>query len=76
MKIINDLNLNGNQIINGTAEIVSNLPSTDLNEGRLVYHSVDKCYYYYNGTEWKAGSGFESSLKLVEAQPYESPEVI
>lgn len=53
MKIINDLNLNGNQIINGTAEIVSNLPSTDLNEGRLVYHSVDKCYYYYNGAEWK-----------------------
>lgn len=52
MKIIDDLNLKSNSIIEGKFESVSTLPSDKLFKGRIVYLSTDNKYYYYDGTKW------------------------
>ena len=52
MKINSNLEMNGNQLILGRAEMVSDFPNDKLFEGRLIYHSLDKKYYYYDGNNW------------------------
>lgn len=49
MKINSNLDINNNQIIKVRIESVSELPTDNLVEGRIVYYTVDKKYYYYDG---------------------------
>ena len=74
-KFLVNLNMDQNEIKNMLLDKRNTAPNSPA-AGQIYYNTVDKKIYIYNGTEWKAGSGFESSLNLVEAQPYESPEVI
>ena len=74
-KFLVNLNMDQNEIKNMLLDkrnAAPNLPAA----GQIYYNTTDKKIYIYNGIEWIAGSGFKSSLSLVEAQPYESPEVI
>lgn len=52
MKINSNLDINNNQIIKVRIESVSELPTDNLVEGRIVYYTVDKKYYYYDGEKW------------------------
>ena len=74
-KFLVNLNMDQNEIKNMLLDKRNTAPNSPA-AGQIYYNTTDKKIYIYNGTEWIAGSGFESSLKLVEAQPYESPEVI
>ncbi len=62
MKLKNNIELDGNQLIEARAEVVSDFPNTKLVEGRIIYHSPNKKYYYYNGTEWKDYAGEGSAV--------------
>lgn len=61
MKLNNNLNMNGNEIINVKIENTTEFPTQDLVEGRLIYHITDKKYYYYNGDNWIAINGSNTS---------------
>lgn len=61
MKLNNNLNMNGNEIINVKIENTTEFPTQDLVEGRLIYHITDKKYYYYNGDNWVAINGSNTS---------------
>ena len=41
-KFVTNLNLNQNQLINGTFEVLASDPSTDNFEGRLIYNA--RCF--------------------------------
>ena len=74
-KFLVNLNMDQNEIKNMLLDKRNTAPDSPA-AGQIYYNITDKKIYIYNGTEWIAGSGFKSSLSLVEAQPYESPEVI
>lgn len=52
MKTNTNLDMSNNELVNAKFEEVSDFPTDNLFEGRLVYHSNNKKYYYYNGTKW------------------------
>lgn len=52
-KFVTNLDLNQNQILNGTFEVVAVDPSTGNFEGRTIYHSVHDVIKIYTGTAWK-----------------------
>lgn len=52
MKTNTNLDMSNNELVNAKFEEVSDFPTDNLFEGRLVYHSTNKKYYYYNGTKW------------------------
>lgn len=54
MKSFSNLDINNNQLIKIRIESVSELPTENLVEGRIVYYTTDKKYYYYDGTKWNA----------------------
>ena len=74
-KFLVNLNMDQNEIKNMLLDKRNTAPNSPA-AGQIYYNTTDKKIYIYNGIEWTAGSGFKSSLNLVEAQPYESPEVI
>ena len=74
-KFLINLNMDQNEIKNMLLDKRNTAPNSPA-AGQIYYNTTDKKIYIYNGIEWTAGSGFKSSLSLVEAQPYESPEVI
>ena len=74
-KFLVNLNMDQNEIKNMLLDKRNTAPDLPA-AGQIYYNTTDKKIYIYNGIEWTAGSGFKSSLNLVEAQPYESPEVI
>ena len=74
-KFLVNLNMDQNEIKNMLLDKRNTTPDSPA-AGQIYYNTTDKKIYVYNGTEWTAGSGFKSSLNLIEAQPYESPEVI
>jgi hypothetical protein len=53
MKFVSNLNLNQNEIRNGTFEIVATDPATNNFEGRLIYNSTEKLFKVYTGTAWR-----------------------
>lgn len=53
MKVITDINMNGNQIKNVAIESVSTLPITNLIVGRIVYLTTENKYYCYTSNGWK-----------------------
>lgn len=52
-KFVTNLDLNGNQILNGRLEAVAADPSTGNFEGRLIYRTDLDCIKFYDGTAWK-----------------------
>ena len=52
-KFVTNLDLNGNQLLNGRFEAVAADPSTGNFEGRLIYRTDIDCIKYYDGTAWK-----------------------
>ena len=52
-KFLTNLDLNNNQILNGTFEKLGTDPSTNLFEGRMFFHTGDDAVKYYTGTAWE-----------------------
>jgi hypothetical protein len=52
-KFVTNLDLNGNQILNGRLEAVAADPSTGNFEGRLIYRTDLDCIKFYDGSAWK-----------------------
>lgn len=51
-KFVTNLDLNQNQILNGTFEKLAADPATGLFEGRMFYHTGEDALKYYTGTAW------------------------
>jgi hypothetical protein len=51
-KFVTNLDLNGNQILNGRLEAVGADPTTGNFEGRLIYRTDLDCVKVHNGTSW------------------------
>lgn len=54
MKILTNLDLAKNQIINGVIQKVSSDPTTKLVEGWIIYNTTDHKFKVYNGQKWVA----------------------
>ena len=52
-KFVTNLDLNQNQILNGTFEKLAADPSTGLFEGRMFYHTGEDSVKYYTGAAWE-----------------------
>lgn len=52
-KFLTNLDLNNNQILNGTFEKVGTDPNSNLFEGRMIYHTGDDAVKYYTGSAWE-----------------------
>jgi hypothetical protein len=52
-KFLTNLDLVNNQILNGTFEKLGTDPSTNLFEGRMIYHTGDDAVKYYTGAAWE-----------------------
>lgn len=52
-KFLTNLDLNQNQILNGTFEIVGTDPSSDNFEGRTIYNSTEDVIKVYTGSAWR-----------------------
>jgi hypothetical protein len=52
-KFLTNLDLNNNQVLNGTFEKLGANPSTNLFEGRMFYHTGDDAIKYYTGAAWE-----------------------
>jgi hypothetical protein len=50
MKFVTNLDLNQNQLINGTFEILASDPSTNLFDGRLIFNSTEGVIKVYDAT--------------------------
>ena len=58
MKIMSNIDLMRNQIMNGIVQNVTSDPTTKLKQGWLIYNTVDDKLKFYNGTQWVAiGTG-------------------
>ncbi len=51
-KFVTNLDLNQNQILNGTFEKLAADPATGLFEGRMFYHTGEDALKYYTGSAW------------------------
>ena len=52
-KFLTNIDLNRNQLVNATLQQVPTDPTTDLFEGRLVYHTGEDVIKVYSGTAWR-----------------------
>jgi hypothetical protein len=52
-KFLTNLDLNNNQILNGTFEKLGANPDSNLFEGRMFYHTGDDAVKYYTGEAWE-----------------------
>jgi hypothetical protein len=50
MKFVTNLDLNQNQLINGTFEVLASDPSTNLFDGRLIFNSTEGVIKVYDAT--------------------------
>jgi hypothetical protein len=50
MKFVTNLNLNQNQLINGTFEVLASDPSTGNFDGRLIFNSTEGTIKVYDAT--------------------------
>lgn len=73
-KFVTNLDLNGNQLLNGRFESVAADPNTNLFEGRLIYRTDLDCIKYYDGSAWKvvvkgvaSGGTYSSALTITES---------
>lgn len=73
-KFVTNLDLNKNQILNGTFEVLTADPVSNLFEGRMYYNSTYDIIRYYTGGQWKllvnnvvAGGSYASAITVNEA---------
>lgn len=73
-KFVTNLDLNSNQILNGTFEVLTSDPTSNLFEGRMYYNSTYDIIRYYTGGQWKllvnnvvAGGSYASAITVNEA---------
>jgi hypothetical protein len=52
-KFLTNIDLNQNELINGTFQVVGTLPSTGNFEGRMVFSSVADTIYVYGNGAWR-----------------------
>ena len=64
-KILTNLDLSKNQLLNAVIQKVASDPSTKLMAGWIIYNTTENVIKFYNGTEWTtAGSGGGSSVEI------------
>lgn len=73
-KFVTNLDLNKNQILNATFEVLAADPTTNLFEGRMYYNSTYDIIRYYTGGQWKllvngviSGGASSAALTINEA---------
>lgn len=73
-KFVTNLDLNQNQILNGTFEKLAADPSTGLFEGYTFYHTGEDALKYYTGSAWEtlikgvsAAGSYSSALTVGES---------
>ena len=73
-KFVTNLDLNKNQILNATFEVLAADPTTNLFEGRMYYNSTYDIIRYYTGSQWKllvnnvtAGGDYAAAITVNEA---------
>lgn len=52
-KFLTNIDLNQNQLLNGTFEVVGTDPSSGNFEGRLIYNSTEDTIKVYSGSAWR-----------------------
>jgi hypothetical protein len=52
-KFLTNIDLNQNQIVNATFEVLGTAPSTGLFEGRMYYNSTTDSLEVYSGSAWR-----------------------
>ena len=52
-KFLTNIDLNKNELVNGTFQVVPTLPSTDNFEGRMVFSSAEDTIYVYGNGAWR-----------------------
>lgn len=52
-KFLTNIDLNQNQLVNATFEVVATDPNTSLFEGRLIYNSTEDTIKVYSGSAWR-----------------------
>ena len=73
-KFVTNLDLNGNQILNGRLEAVAADPSSGNFEGRLIYRTDLDCIKYFDGSAWQvavksvsAAGDYDGALTISES---------
>lgn len=73
-KFLTNLDLNQNQLVNATFEIVGSDPNTGNFEGRLIYNSTEDTIKVYSGSAWRkmlhsvqAGGTYTDALTVSES---------
>lgn len=73
-KFVTNLDLNSNQILNGTFEVLTADPSSGNFEGRMYYNSQSDVVKYYTGSAWKllvngvvAGGDYAAAITVNES---------
>ncbi len=73
-KFVTNLNLNQNQLLNATFEVLSSDPNSDNFEGRLIYNSTEDTIKVYTGSAWRkmlhgivAGGSYTDAISISEA---------
>lgn len=65
MKMMTNLDMMRNQIMNGVVQNVTTDPTTKLKQGWLIYNTVDDKLKFYNGTQWVSiGTGGGASIDI------------
>lgn len=73
-KFLTNIDLNGNQLINATFQVLDTDPSSSNFEGRMYYNSGDDTIRYYTGAAWKklvtglvAGGSYTDAISFSES---------
>lgn len=73
-KFVTNLDLNGNQLLNGRFEAVAADPSSGNFEGRLIYRTDLDCIKFFDGSVWKvlvksvaAAGDYDGALTISES---------
>ena len=73
-KFLTNIDLNGNQLVNATFEVLTSDPGSSNFEGRMYYNSSDDTIRYYTGAAWKklvtglvAGGSYTDAISFSES---------
>ena len=73
-KFVTNLDLNQNQLLNATFEVLASDPASSNFEGRMYYNSSDDTIRYYTGSAWKklvtglvAGGSYTDAISFSES---------
>jgi hypothetical protein len=73
-KFVTNLDLNQNQLLNATFEVLANDPGSNNFEGRLIYNSTEDTIKVYTGSAWRkmlhgivAGGSYTDAISISEA---------